>query len=637
MEKEAAFRYEPLSHGHIRLLNIHPSADTDAHISCSLATINVRGRLHVSYEALSYTWGDERPSASISLNETSFLCRPNLLEALRRLRRADEPLPLWVDAICINQDDTIERNHQVSLMKTIYSRAKVVDVWLGDSTPGSEQGMMFLRTMHETLSAVHINTRPMRVGSTWARGGQHSSLVRASRERNAEEFKSYYEPILKLLRDKEAGWISDLDAAVALLQRPWWTRMWTLQESVLGREVRVFCGDSVAPLQDFFELSYFIFLSLNFRSWSGTDISANVNARAAWSTADLRDHVKHRGLVSPLLALDSTWQRKASDPRDKIFGVMGLVGNAFDFDADYEWSVERVYTAAITAIAKKEKCLTFLGFISEQSDLRNPKLPSWVPDLEMHSTIESDYISSLSKPRFYARLYDASRLGTQKDDTITVDGSILGLKGLVVDQITDVGAQAPGRILTDQEEDLEKWRTDMKVALDHWRSLLPTEQDYTHTKERAGQAFWRCVLADLRQDNVHPLYDPGRPTRLLEHERREIENLDGRINELLSFWASFCKREFRQLRMIEQFNRRFFVTATGYIGLGPPSLRRGDRGDLSLTSFDLQAIDVGDLLGNGKHSSSLDDVVSLIGELQLRTWNHGRGVSRRGRLCLSED
>ncbi|KAK6815675.1 hypothetical protein PG987_016441 [Apiospora arundinis] len=408
----------------------------------------------------------------------------------------------------------------------------------------------------------------MRVGSTWARGGQHSSLVRASRERNAEEFKSYYEPILKLLRDKEAGWIRLLRALVLH------------------------------------------FLFLNFRSWSGTDISANVNARAAWSTADLRDHVKHRGLVSPLLALDSTWQRKASDPRDKIFGVMGLVGNAFDFDADYEWSVEKVYTAAITAIAKKEKCLTFLGFISEQSDLRNPKLPSWVPDLEMHSTIESDYISSLSKPRFYARLYDASRLGTQKDDTITVDGSILGLKGLVVDQITDVGAQAPGRILTDQEEDLEKWRTDMKVALDHWRSLLPTEQDYTHTKERAGQAFWRCVLADLQQDNVHPLYDPGRPTRLLEHERREIENLDGRINELLSFWASFCKREFRQLRMIEQFNRRFFVTATGYIGLGPPSLRRGDSicilqgGDLSLTSFDLQAIDVGDLLGNATYMES---------------------------------
>ncbi|KAK8113375.1 hypothetical protein PG984_013901 [Apiospora sp. TS-2023a] len=585
MEKVATFQYEPLQYGCIRLLTLQASSDTDNQLFCSITTHRLRDDL--SYKALSYTWGDEQPTLPITLNHTPLLCRPNLWAALHTLRLPDAPRQIWVDAICINQNDTAERGHQVGLMRTIYSKARVVTVWLGESIPGSDEGMGFLRTMHKTITAV----QKRKVGSTSLATGTHGEEKGTGRGgpisepklRSVHDFESYYRPILKDLKDRNPRLIRGLDAAVALLRRAWWTRIWTLQESVLGREVQVFCGTSMVPIGYFSNLTYFIFSSLNFKTWYGSPVADDVNVRAAWSTANLRDHVSHEGFVRLILALlNSAWQRKASDPRDKVYGIMGLVGQSFDFEPDYNWTVERVYTAATAAIAKRDECLNFLGLISEQCELRNPKLPSWVPDLELHSNVKSDYISSISKARLYAHIYNACG-SNYRESPLSLS---MALKGIIYNKVTDVGLQAPGRILSDVDEELDAWRAKMESALEQWRSLLPDKELYPCTDEPSARAFWRCVLADLRQGNVHSLYDPGNPTRLSEDEAREIEKLDVNTTDLLSFCASFCRREFNQLRMIEQFNRRFFVTGDGLIGLGPPSLQVGDcicsffRGDL---------------------------------------------------------
>jgi hypothetical protein len=85
------------------------------------------------YEALSYTWGSEDSQNAILLDGKTFLVRDNLWEALIRLRMRDEERVLWIDAICINQDDISERNQQVRIMPHIYTRAQVVLVWLGSA------------------------------------------------------------------------------------------------------------------------------------------------------------------------------------------------------------------------------------------------------------------------------------------------------------------------------------------------------------------------------------------------------------------------------------------------------------------------------------------------------------------------
>ncbi|KAF8849427.1 HET-domain-containing protein, partial [Acephala macrosclerotiorum] len=104
----------------------------DSAISCSLRVDRFNSP-SLQYEALSYEWGSSQDTThSILLNDQSFLIRHNLWQALRALRSETEERVLWVDAICINQEDVLERNHQVEMMGDIYRLANEVLIWLGD-------------------------------------------------------------------------------------------------------------------------------------------------------------------------------------------------------------------------------------------------------------------------------------------------------------------------------------------------------------------------------------------------------------------------------------------------------------------------------------------------------------------------
>ncbi|KAK4169730.1 hypothetical protein QBC43DRAFT_198160 [Cladorrhinum sp. PSN259] len=117
-----------------RLLRLFPQTLSDelwhqcTDIECSFETVALESA--PPYEALSYAWGNEDPTVEILIDGRRFLIRPNLAYALAALRTT-EPRLLWVDALCINQDNVHERNHQVRLMGDIYRRATTVLVWLG--------------------------------------------------------------------------------------------------------------------------------------------------------------------------------------------------------------------------------------------------------------------------------------------------------------------------------------------------------------------------------------------------------------------------------------------------------------------------------------------------------------------------
>ena len=104
------------------------------------------------YEALSYSWGTDRASRSIEILDNQIrsaqpihlMVRPNLHSALDQLRYRDRPRDLWVDAICINQEDNQEKNLQVPLIPKIYSGAASVCVWLGPTTQDSRLARSFI-------------------------------------------------------------------------------------------------------------------------------------------------------------------------------------------------------------------------------------------------------------------------------------------------------------------------------------------------------------------------------------------------------------------------------------------------------------------------------------------------------------
>ncbi|KAF9780403.1 hypothetical protein IL306_000177, partial [Fusarium sp. DS 682] len=481
------------------------------------------------YEAMSYTWGDDKATESILVNGGRFDLRPNLFSVLECLRKIDAARTIWIDAICINQQDESERNHQVWQMNNIYSHAVVVNVWLGSATASSDAGIGFLAKFFSLLYHNSQGQLPI-VGSTIellesGRSRYEARRARPVYPRSFESYCEFYGPILSLLEDSDV--VSDLNHSVALLERPWWRRMWTLQESVLCPTVLCWCGSRTFPIKYLYHLSYFIYFSVNFNIWKGAPIQPKVSLRAVWRAADLREHMATHKRIRLALALDSTWNRDASDKKDKIIGLLGLVGRRHDLEPEYSWPVEKVYRVAMRATLMEEKSLDCLGLISEARASRNKNLNSWVPDFSVHNIPFSDDFTSLSKPVF-RNIFNASLhrsgfaplLRTENDDTILI------VKGVHVDSAQRVGSKAPGPHLSnDTESSLLEWENSMRAVLNEWRSILPQSETYL-TQEPFGLAFWRTVLVDLKQGEYPKPPSAIGARRLDEDDIRRLPRLD---------------------------------------------------------------------------------------------------------------
>ena len=121
----------------IRVIALQPCSDSSITIECKI--LHVRLSDQPRHEALSYMWGSESDPRVIEIEGTEHHVRQNLWLALERLRLPTQERILWIDAICINQAETRERNHQVSLMSSICSHATCVVAWLGPEADGSHE------------------------------------------------------------------------------------------------------------------------------------------------------------------------------------------------------------------------------------------------------------------------------------------------------------------------------------------------------------------------------------------------------------------------------------------------------------------------------------------------------------------
>ena len=138
----------------IRLLRLNPSEDETAPIKCQLFNYSLDGsdKGPPQYEALSYVWGNPENTLPIFIDEHQFNITENLYAALRRLR--DRSIEwIWIDAICINQQDQQERGHQVRSMAKIYGRAHRVVVWLGEAADGSDRAFEEIRARKKWLNS----------------------------------------------------------------------------------------------------------------------------------------------------------------------------------------------------------------------------------------------------------------------------------------------------------------------------------------------------------------------------------------------------------------------------------------------------------------------------------------------------
>ena len=311
------------------------------------------------FMALSYTWGDPTIGREILVNGHSLMVTKNVDDCLRTLRSkpyTEKGWMFWIDAICINQENIIERASQVSKMHEIYTKAWTPLIWLGEQVEGSKDAFDLIETLAREYSS--------RDGATQLTNALHQ---------NSEHFG-------------KGRWRALYDVVC----RRYWRRLWILQEAALGRSTTpVLCGDRTLPWAQFppaFNLlantdevinTYItselkdVNLPLDLAIWSNLKIANDIQVLQE------RHSNGQRANMYRLLGLSLT--AFASDPRDKVYGMLGLMDESVArlIVADYTDTVANVYRSFALATIQGTRSL---DIIRHSAPIEGSKIPSWVPD-----------------------------------------------------------------------------------------------------------------------------------------------------------------------------------------------------------------------------------------------------------------
>jgi hypothetical protein len=317
------FHYEPLdaSTDCFRLCKILPGLG-DSPVICELTNEAISTQSG-HYEALSYTWGTDRQQQWIKLNDKPYHVQSNLLLALRAIRKHDESLLVWIDAICINQSVAAEQVHQVSVMGDIYRNARRVLAWIGPAADDSDAIFDYL----ENLSAAD------------------DEAAKEAREAAAKR------------------------ALCHLNNRPYWRRAWIKQELILARDITVYCGSKKSHNKD----SFFWISSLHL-------IDGVTGYEDYIFTLCMHRYAQHKGKSETLLELMTRYTNtECLHIRDRVFALYSMAADCQERGSsiiDYSISIPALFFTLL-AHFKPSDVLAFAAVLQETLNVRTVQLQEY--------------------------------------------------------------------------------------------------------------------------------------------------------------------------------------------------------------------------------------------------------------------
>lgn len=396
----ALFRYTPLSNPNsdIRLIDI-VYGRPDEILICQMRT--TYSEISTKYQALSYTWGDATRKVPIKLNGGDFFITKNLENALRQLRTREKyfsvlQTPLWIDAICINQEDSNERDAQVRRMKSIYEQAEQVVIWLGKYNEPTDQAfrpelrrweidgvqqnsedlarcaLLLCLCLKEEAARIHKMEFLTRLKYDFAMDLATTSKARNIVNPEAQEISMSLEDC-KYASEKQV-WAQ----LSRLFYRPWFERLWIIQELAVSRKTIVLWGGLQMP-------------------WSTLEIAAKLILRpkglvispqiarilpllgAHRITQVALQLMYNIDTKNVLTILHNTQNTKCSDARDRLYAIRGIVEDNEDIEIDYSIPVQQVYRNWAMKRIQRTRSLDIFSACADSS--RSGDLPSWIPDL----------------------------------------------------------------------------------------------------------------------------------------------------------------------------------------------------------------------------------------------------------------
>lgn len=449
-------RIEHLPDGdHIRILTLAASPDSSEPIHVRLATVNLADE--PVYEALSYCWGDATNKLLIFCDGKPFPVTENLESALRHIRLPDEDRVLWIDALCINQNDVSERAHQVNLMREVYRRASRVLVWLGDGTPDSDLVFPLCERMVEHRidllrdGGIDVNSSEVLWGANRKKILQEKLALARRRAAEAQDDNTdnqgtnQADDVNDEAKDIEAT--GDESAAfLRLLSRPWFSRCWVLQEVALAKSATVFCGTKAIDW-DVFYVGFALAIILGEGALGGRP--EQIHRGGLILMMLMRGNIHYADeATEPMNLLWLLWKvypMHVTDPRDKVYSLLGLISKDDailpGLTPDYTISTEECYKRAALVIMSRTKNLDIL--CTERPLQGTLDSPSWVPDWTLEDQpapvqlLPDANIDEADEPN--VKPFRACSTAVEWEPvTKSGNSNILLLSGYVFDRITEL-------------------------------------------------------------------------------------------------------------------------------------------------------------------------------------------------------
>lgn len=579
----------------------------------------------VPYTALSYYWGDGEPIHEITVTSYdtptqpmekpttveevifrmrkhsewrktgTIFVRRNLYTALQRFRSKEEPVIMWIDALCIDQKDKYERSAQVRKMHELYIQAEKVTIWLGDGFDTE-----FLGTNPRILQA-----SPRQC---------FKFLKQILDLQNLDDL------LRNIENDSESDTLQNAKQVVHLMCNKWFTRRWVIQELAHARKAEIVYGKETMSWPDFADAIAIFIKSQDSlppgsaklyveTAVSGSELSAVdiVKKLGASEMVDFIDNLFRRSengdiqqrmmnletLVSNLLAFEAT------NPRDTIYAVLSLGQDTFTLPnidhrllPAYQNSLLDVYTDFIDYCIETSQSLDILlrhWAPPERSfsELLTRQLPTWIPSIDRssHGTASQRIRGRSNGDGFVA----TSIRGSQKTYSATLvlrpekrfpfvadaapklkyTGSLL-VQGLQIGTIEEITPRAAKAMIFKETFELAGFNHQTWQDREQWAPGV----------ERVPEGFWRTIVADRGPEGTNP---PPWYSRACSESLRHLSmNGDLRPDDVIdlpkaSSVAKLFMKRVKDVLWERRFVRINFSGETGKTyGLTPKESKEGD-------------------------------------------------------------
>ncbi|GJC97750.1 heterokaryon incompatibility protein [Colletotrichum higginsianum] len=555
------YQYSPLTvNRQIRLLKLNAGAEAEE-LSGELVHTPLDGT--PSFTAVSYVWGNPQPRKGIFCSGLKMEIGPSLHSALLHLRQPACETYLWADALCINQEDILERNQQVRMMGDIYAAASSTAIWLGEESCEVKMAVGWLRRFAVAWDS--LESDPGFITRNQAEG----ILQEAFGKKSEAAFQHIW----------------------ALLNRPWFARKWVIQELVKSQRPILVVGRVALPWAMLADWLNFVEWCPNvkelFMRFCPTPLEAGAKVLGLTllrASLLMRCAVPEKKLL--LFLIVRTLEFRCADPRDHIFAMVGIASDADRFDLiDYGSPMEKVCRQLAYSCVSDSMSLKLLWSLVYLAPLKS-RVRSWLPNIER---VLEDRDGSILASQFSVQQYkDYNASGdTVLQAHLDDGGDTLRIRGRLVDKVRHLGSD--NRSLGDARIVENMFNGNLQLIQNNIQTMLRRRWQWleeclaiakTSSTTNAEEAFQNALLGDSLINKEVPqslaVVKSEFSTQIHLYKVMAYEN--DFISWLSAIIASMSLESSHVLEsmILEKLHRRFGRTENGRIGWLPPIAEEGD-------------------------------------------------------------